>query len=226
MNDLTIIMLTPNLVPSSWAKYHKEKLLEAADGAPIITISAKPLDWGLNLIQNEYGLANLFKQLLIGAKAAKTEWIARADDDTLYPKDHFAFRPKEPGFYYNFNRWHLLTWTDPYFRDPYYFYKPRPGGGLMIATRKLVIDALEARMAADPGFKSIYSFKELADSKEMRNYDRFEYKQFYTVMPIVSFYHQKSIDDLNRRRKKKAWPVRAFDLPLWGRAEDLRKKFR
>lgn len=220
MRDITIIMMTPNLVPEDWAKYHKQKLLEAADGAPVITISSKPLDWGLNLIQEDYGLVNLYKQLLRGAKTAKTELIAIADDDTLYPRDHYAFRPKEPGFYYNLNRWHLFTWG-----DAYYFHKPKPGGGLMIATRKLVIDAIKARIAADPDLKNPYSLKELGSSIRMRKYDKHEFKQFYTTRPVVSFYHDKSIDELNRRHKKYAWPVRAFDLPVWGRAEDLRKKF-
>ena len=29
MEDITIIMMTPNLVPKKWAKFHKKKLLEA-----------------------------------------------------------------------------------------------------------------------------------------------------------------------------------------------------
>lgn len=219
MKDITIIMMTPNLVPKKWAKYHKEKLLEAASGAPIITISRKPLDWGLNLIQDEYGLANLYKQLLRGAKTAKTEFIATADDDTLYPKEHYAFRPKEPGFYYNFNRWHLFSWG-----EPFYFHKPRPGGGLMIANRKMVIEAMEARLATDPKLTG-YAVKELGSSIRMNKYDKYQSKQFYTVQPVVSFYHEYSVDKQTRQHNKKAWPVRAYDLPLWGRAEDLRRKF-
>lgn len=219
MKDLTIIMMTPNLVPNSWAKYHKKKLLEAANGAPIITISAKPLNWGLNLIQKGYGLSNLYKQLLRGAKTAKTELIAIADDDTLYPKDHFAFRPKEPGFYYNLNRWHLFTWG-----EPFYFHKPKPGGGLMIATRKLVIDAIETRMA-NYSLHLNFAVKELGTTPKMIESDKHEYKVFYTKEPVVSFYHDNSVDRQVRQHKKYAWPVRAFDIPLWGRAEDLRKKF-
>ena len=221
MTDITIIMLTPNLVPKKWAKFHKQKLLEAADGAPIITISREPLGFGLNLIQEEYGLANLYKQLLRGAKTATTELIAIADDDTLYPKDHFAFRPEEPGFYYNLNRWHLFNWG-----DAFYFYKPKPGGGLMIATRKLVIDAMEARMIADPKLKGPYSVKELGSSERMRKYDKHEFKSFYTKVPVVSFYHDQSVDEAVRLHKKYAWPVRAYDLPLWGHAKNLRKKFK
>lgn len=220
MNDLTIIMMTPNLVPKKWAKYHKKKLLEAAGDTPIITISAKPLNWGLNLVQEGYGLPNLYKQLLRGAKTATTELIAIADDDTLYPKDHFAFRPGEPGFYYNHNRWHTFTWG-----EPFYFYKPKPGGGCMIATRKLVIEAMEARMADDPKLRKPYSVKELGSSGRMRTYDKFEYKPFYTKAPIASFYHDYSFDEATRQHKKYAWPVRVYDLPLWGKAKNLRKKF-
>ena len=95
----------------------------------------------------------------------------------------------------------------------------------MIATRKLVIEAIEARLAADPTLSG-YAVKELGSSIRMREYDKHESRGFYTAQPIVSFYHEQSIDDLNRRRRKYAWPVRAYDLPVWGRAKDLRKKFK
>lgn len=95
----------------------------------------------------------------------------------------------------------------------------------MIATRKLVIDAMEARMAADPDFLNEYSVKELGTSIRMRKYDKHEFRHFYTKQPIVSFYHDKSMDEAVRLHKKYAWPVRTFDLPLWGTAQDLQKKF-
>ena len=118
MKDLTVIMMTPNLVPEQWALFHKEKLLEAIGDTSLITVSAKPLDWGLNIIQEGYGLINLYKQMLRAAKIADTQYIAMADDDTLYPATHFQFRPIKDGYYYNLNRWHLFTWG-----EPFYFYK-------------------------------------------------------------------------------------------------------
>lgn len=72
MNDLTIIFLTANRVPEKWAEYHKQVLLEAIGDTPIITISFKPLDWGTNLIQTEYSVDNIYRQMLRGAKVAKT----------------------------------------------------------------------------------------------------------------------------------------------------------
>src|SRR3989344_6555477 len=113
MKDITIIMMTPNRVPKKWAEFHRKVLMEAIGDTPIITISKEPLDWGINLLQTEYSYANLYKQMLRGAKLATTKFIGIADDDVLYPKEHFQFRPKEDGFYYNFNRWHMVTWGEP-----------------------------------------------------------------------------------------------------------------
>lgn len=219
MKDLTVIMMTPNLVPKKWAEYHKSKLLESIGDTPLITISRKPMNWGVNLIQTEYSLENIYRQLLRGAKTAKTHWIAVADDDTLYPKQHFAYRPpQKEGYFYNLNRWHLFTWG-----EPFYFHKPRHGGGLMIASRELVIKALEERFKM--GSLPPKAHHELGTRKDMIEYDFVKSRGFYTKEPIVSFYHEKSIDEANRRRRKYAWPVRAYDIPVWGRAEELRKRF-
>ncbi len=221
-NDLTIIMMTPNLVPEGWAAYHKRMLLEAAGDAEIITISAKPLDWGTNLIQEEYGFTNIYRQMLRGARLAQTEWVAMADDDTLYPPEHFSYRPPRPGFFYNLNRWHVFTWSNP----PFYFLKQKPGGGLLIGTRELMIQALESRFRRCPGDLPAHLCHELGVLKRSIRHDGVEWAGFYTKPAgVVSFYHDYSIDDANRRHRKYAYPVRAFDIPRWGRAYRLLRKF-
>ena len=219
MADLTILMLTPNRVPNGWADFHKQKLLEAAGDNPIITISKEPLDWGVkNLIQDGYGIPNLSRQILRGAKLATTPFVAIADDDTLYPKEHFAFRPGKPGFYYNHNRWHILTWG-----EPFYFNRPRSGNGCMIATRELIIQAITLRMKADPELKGFPT--ELGTKYSMLQYDLVKRSTFSTEIPILSFTHEWSVDEACRRHKKYTGPIRADELPVWGKAKDIRKKF-
>lgn len=220
MVDLTILMLTPNRVPKDWAAFHKQKLLEAAGDNPIITISKEPLDWGTNLIQTEYGLSNLYFQVLRGAKLATTPLIAIADDDTLYPKEHFQFRPTEPGYYYDLNRWHMFTWG-----TPFYFHKPRPGNGCMICSRELLVTALESRFRRNPELLPAHLCHELGTRGSMRH-DKVAWKSFYTNVPILSFYHEESVDPAAKIHKKYAWPVRAYDIPVWGRAEEIREKFK
>jgi len=228
MNDITIIMMTPNRVPKKWAEFHRKVLTKAIGDTPIITISKEPLDWGINLLQTEYSYANLYKQMLRGAKLATTKYIGIADDDTLYPKEHFRWRPQisnlpEDGFYYNFNRWSLPTWGTNK-REIRYFHKPRPGNGCMIATRELVIKAMETRISACPELIKYFT-KELGASRRMRKYDEIEAKGFYTSEPILTLVHDLSADVDAQIHDKYIWPVRAYDIPNWGKAEDILKKF-
>ena len=145
-SNITIIMLTANRVPKSWAKFHKEKLIEAAGSSPIITLSREPLDWGINILQTaEYGISNIYYQLLKGAKRAETDFIGIAEDDILYPKEHFEYRPPEDTFAYNMNRFNVFTWG-----KPTYFWKDRMGNFTLIAPRKLAIEALEERFSKYP----------------------------------------------------------------------------
>lgn len=220
MNDITILFLTLNKVPKQWAKYHKQVLIEAIADTPIITISKKPLDWGINLIQRSEGHANIYRQILRGAKLAKTPFIAIAEDDTLYPKNHFTnFRPPTDTFAYNMNRWGIFTWG-----KPIYFWKRRMANATMIAPRKLVIEALAERLK-----KGMPEEKcgELGQEKTERRLGVTLRKsmEFYTVEPVICFNHNFSLDPLERGHKKRMWWIRAFDLPNWGRAEDIVKKF-
>ena len=220
MNDITIIMPTFNKVPKHWAEYHRKVLTEAIGDTPIITISKEPLDWGINLLQTEYGLINIFKQILRGAELAQTSYIAIAEDDTLYPKEHFEYRPPLDTVAYDMTRWILCTWG-----EPFYFHKPHISNGGMIAPRELLIEAIQERLK-NPQDKLGW-FKEIGRNDWERKHGFIKRKsvQFYSSQPYVCFNHDFSIDKLERRHKKKVWPVQAYDIPKWGRAEELRKKF-
>ena len=219
MKDLTVIMLTPNLVPEKWAEFHKKKLLEAIGDTPLITVSKKPLTFGHNIIQKGYGLINIYKQLLRAAKIANTPYIATADDDTLYPRQHFEYRPKQDGYFYNLNRWHMFTWG-----EPIYFLKPWQGNGCMIATRELVIKALENRFKNGDDLPP-EAQHELGTRRNMLEQDLVKSNTFQTNEPILSFYHDQSFDEEVKQHRKRMFPVRAYDIPIWGKAEDMRKKF-
>lgn len=214
MGDLTVIFLTPNRVPKQWAEYHKKVLLEAIGDNPIITISREPLDWGINLLQTGYSVSNIYKQILRGAKLATTSYIAIAEDDTLYSKEHFDYRPPLNIFAYNMTRWGIFTWD-----SPYYFYKPRPANGTMIATRELVIKELEDL------FKKYSEIPEHIIKKLWGREDK-RYLEFYTYDPIVCFNHRWGVDPLEKRWRKRSTPVRALEIPFWGRADLLRANFK
>jgi hypothetical protein len=222
-SNITIIMMTANKVPKKWAQFHKEKLLEAVGISPVITISREPLDWGINIVQQEpYGISNIYFQLLRGAKTATTEYIGVAEDDTLYPPEHFQFRPPLDTFAYNMNKFGVFTWG-----RPTYFWKNRIKNSTLIAPRMLAIDALEERFRKYPEGTPASITGELArhNVEDKLRVSRQKSAWFSTELSIVSVDHEFGIDRLARTHRKGMGILRSFDIPHWGKAEDLVKKF-
>ncbi len=223
-NDITIIMLTANRVPKRWAEYHKEKLIEAAGNSPIITLSREPLDWGINLLDREpYKISNIYFQLLRGAKTATSDYIAVAEDDTLYPKEHFEYRPPADTFAYNMNRFGIFRWS----RIPTYFWKDRISNSTLIAPRSLLIEALEERFYKYPDGTPPHFTGELGrpNIEEKLGLNKRKTSWFSTEVSVVRIDHELGIDRLSRTHRKGMGILRAYDIPYWGRAEDIVKKF-
>lgn len=223
-SDITIIMLTANRVPEAWARFHKENLLEAAGNAPIITISQKPLDWGKNILQEaEYGISNIYTQLLKGAKLATTQYIGVAEDDVLYPKEHFEHRPELDTFAYNMNRFNLFTWG-----RPTYSWKNRMGNFTLIAPRKLAIEALEERFRKYPSGTPESITGELGRNnvEDKLGVTRRKSAWFSTETSLVHIDHEFGVDRLARTHRKGMGILRSYDIPHWGKAEDIVKIFK
>jgi hypothetical protein len=218
--DITIIFITLNKLPKAWQEFHKKTLLEAADGAPIISLSKEPVDFGLNILQTEEpSLSNIYWQIFKGAKIAKTPYIAVAEDDTLYPKEHFRFRPPLDTVAYNRSRWGLLTWG-----EPFYYYKARSGNCVMVAPRKLAVAAFTERFLEYPVLPSTC---ELADNRTEKRLGLTlrKHMKFYTHEPVLQLNHIYSHNPMEQRMHKKAKPIQAYDIPKWGHASKIREKF-
>jgi hypothetical protein len=221
--DITIVYLTLNLLPKKWQEYQIEVLKNSIGNAPIISISRLPMDLGINLIQDEEpSPSNVYRQVLRGAKLATTKYIGIAEDDTLYTKDHFSFRPKDDEFAYDFSHWSLFTWP-PYI----YGFRNRKGNYSMIAPRELVIEALEERFTKFPNGTPPELTGELGRWK-LDKYFGFKQRKevdFYTNNPIINVNHELGLDDRARRHQKTLGNLRAYDIPGWGKASELVKKF-
>lgn len=218
---LTAIFLTNNELPEKWVAFHRQKLLEAHDGA-IITISRKPMP-GFNLIQTEpKSSSNVYKQMLRAARIADTEYIAMVEDDSLYPKEHFLYRPPHDVFAYNKTHWSLFTWG-----EPVYNWRDRQGNYTLICNRKLLIEALEEREAKYPQGIPEHLAGELGRPRieDRLGVTRRKSEEFYTGVAVINICHKWGLDDRARRQRKTVGWLRAYDIPHWGRAEDLIKNF-
>jgi hypothetical protein len=220
-DDLTILFLTLNKLPAKWTAYHKSALFEAATNHPIITISREPM-WGINLIQEgPFGVDNIYRQMLRGAELAETPYVAIAEDDVLYTREHFAYRPPLDTFAYNLSRWSLYTW------EPVYNYRGRRGNFALVAPRLLLIESLKERFAKYPGGIPEGRNGELGRPRVEARLGVTERKavDFYTEDPIVVFHHDFEIDPVARRHRKAPGILKAYDIPHWGRADELVKHF-
>lgn len=221
--NLTAIFLTNNEVPKQWAEFHKKCLLEALDGAPLITMSRVPMDLGINVLQDApKSLSNIYRQLLRGAKLAKTDYIAVVEDDSLYPKEHFLQRPNKNKIGYNMNHWSLFTWG-----TPTYSWRNRRGNYSMLSSRKLVIEALEERFNKYPKGTPENITGEIGRAMVERNMGITlrDVEEFETTVSIINFNHSNASDRLQLKQRKSLGEIQAFDIPHWGKASELIKKW-
>lgn len=222
MPDLTIIYLTASLIPKKFANYQRKVLLEAAGDYPIISLSREPLDFGTNFLQiGPKCLDTIYRELLRGAKLAQTPYVAVAEDDTLYPREHFNFyRPDMDTFAYNQNRLALFTWG-----VPTYSWRNRKTNATLIAPRALLIEALEERFAKWPNGIPENIVGEVGRPMVERNLKvtlRNSIEVFSEVS-VIQINHDAGSDDRVRRHRKKLGPIKAFDVPFWGKAEEILK---
>jgi len=225
MVDLTIIYLTLNALPDKWYKFAIEHLVKAAGNFPIISISRVPMDLGTNLIQTEpKSYWNIYMQLLRGSLLAETDYVANAEDDTLYTKEHFAhFRPPKDKVSYDMSRWCLFTW------DNMYCMRQRVNNAMMIAPRELLIEALTERKNRWPnGYRHDSLVGEVGRPIVEQNLrvTKREAVQWYCYNPVVQLNHPMNTHGQNARISgrpmvKKHGQMKAYDIPYWGKATDI-----
>ncbi len=237
--DLTIIYYTSNHLDSTnpyFLDNTKKQLVKATGDLPIIAVSQKPTTVGdncTNICLGDIGRShlNIYRQMLVGAKEARTKYIALAEDDILYSYEHFHTEvPRADDiFLYDMNKVSLFTWTIPVFS----FRHDRMVVNQLIAPRVLFIQALEER------FKRVDEL--LAEGKEEKDIIKYwgdlgRYERllgvtprrtdtFMCKSPSIVFSHEDAFGFLSQGKKKKLGDLRIVELYEWGRAEDIKKLF-
>ncbi len=216
MSDTTIIYYTSNQISEFFANNVRKNIKEVAGDMPIISVSQKPLDFGHNICIGDIGCSiyNVYKQILIGAKEAKTKYVACCEDDSLYTKEHLSLIPEEDAFYYNYNRWFIEAYG--MFR-----YRNRSGMLTCIVKTDLMIKSLEIRFAKYPTPLT------RAQSKGWGEPGRYEGNlkleqipmvKMRTVQPIITFNHRPCLGGI---RRKNETDILQENLEPWGNAKEL-----
>lgn len=232
-DNLTVIYYTSNYLEDHnpyFLENTKRQLLEALGDLPLISVSQRPMAFGQNICLGDIGRShlNIYKQILTGSKAAKTKYVAMAEDDVLYSYEHFhEMVPDRDVFLYDMNKWSLFTWTDP---PMFSFRTKRKVVNNLIAPRDMLVEALAERFN---------KFKDVPEDQIPLHYwgdpGRYEAKlgvtvreteEFYSGHPSIVFSHPEAYGYLSRGTRKRLGDLKAIELYRWGRAEDIMKLYK
>jgi hypothetical protein len=225
--DLTIVYYTCNEVPLAFASKVYQQLLKAAQGSPIIVVSHKPMPVDAQNIVVDLPRHHLsiYRQALIGARAADTRYIALAEDDILYSPEHFKYRPQTGKFAYNMNYWNIATWSEPMFTQ-------KSGGrrnlGNLICERDLFIRAMEERFLRwrDDSKIDLSVWAEPSKYELQLDVSIQKYEVFYTNPPNIMFSHQTALSFGGLGTRKRLGEIRATEVPYWDTAKQIREMYK
>lgn len=198
MRDLTIVYSTAHKVPEQFRQNVFNKLKEAAGDYRMVELHSTP---------EKSSITNYYRELLEMARILTTPYLAFAEDDTLYPDEHFNHRPDIDTFAYNFTRWNLYTWSDP----PFFSLRQRKILATLIAPREKFIQVMEKRLRNPDESQMV----------EPGRGDNEKCEAFNTYNPVVVFTHPDAFGYMGGG--KRANKIRALSLPYWGEANEVIK---
>lgn len=235
--DISVIYYTSNYLETEnpyFVANTKKQLIKAIGKHPLISVSQKPMDFGENICVGDIGRShrNIYWQMLQGCKAAKTKYVAMAEDDIFYSYEHFhTYVPSRSIFAYDMSKLSLFTWTKP---PMYSFRTKRLVVNQLIAPRKMLIEALEERFARVDVLKKKGWTDDQINSK-WGDPGRYEdllgvtvrpRQEFYCNKPSIVFSHEKAFGyETNQGKKKRLGDIKMMEVPDWGRAEDMLKMY-
>jgi hypothetical protein len=218
MSPLTIIYYTSNTENTSFEEKIRQILTEDAQETPIISVSQKPITLGYNICVGDVGRSsyNQWRQLQIGASAATTRFVALAESDFLYSKEHFnSPTPKEDVFYAPLRVYQLCTMANRVHK--FIPLHKRYREGTSIVGRDYLLRTLDTMLEKEtwrPGIEP--PSKMLLHLFFNRNSSL-----YHNVTPIVTFrtdagMHQHIHDD---------HPNGIDEIPYWGDVDSLIGRF-
>jgi hypothetical protein len=216
-SDFSIVYYTANHIPESFANSVRKQLLKSAKGIPIISVSQKPIDFGYNICVGDIGRSalNIYRQATLGAKNAKTKFVAFCEDDVLYSLFHFNYTPSENTFAYDDNIWNIYTWTKP----PVFSYKGRINMNGLICERELFITVMEERFKKynEDNFPT-HLFGEPGRYERQMKVKVNKAKFYHSKEPSVKFSHPTELSYLGLGRRKRLGGKPTEKLEPWGSA--------
>lgn len=214
MNMFTIIYYTSNREEKAFEDKIKANLLKVCGDIPIISVSHKPISLGKNICIGEKEACNhnLFRQIQIGCKLAKTPFVINAEADTLYTPDYFKTTPTKIDQCYKCTHQYMLNkWGEGEYSG---YYKKETAPFAQITGRLHFINEIDQVLNGRPLWDKRHKGK-----RPLELFRRLRWKHFWIKNPIVSI---KTGDSMSKHTKIIEPPIDA--IKYWGNANKLRER--
>lgn len=221
MSDVTILYYSSNREKPEFEQRIRDNLLEVCGGLPIISITQKPIDLGKNICVGEVGVSgfNMFRQVQIGLREAKTRFVISAEADCLYPPDYFTFVPERDDMAYRNRNLYVMPQHRPY------FWKKEEGAThAQIVGREFYLKTLEW-LFRDEGTPQ-WSIEEMSFPRERSRHKqddvfwRDKILYYETENPVVQIKTSQSMRNYTNSDR-----VARAEIPYWGNGKEFRKKY-
>ncbi len=211
----TVLYYTSNREKPEFEQKITDTLLENCGDLPIISVSQKPMDLGNNICVGDVGHSylNLYRQQLVGAREADTEYLVFAEADFLYPPEYFEFEPDGENCYFYGDVWILFGYRVKEFR------RKSMSHGAQIVKRDYLIDRLESGLEGMPEWYDGHP-TQWKSTKQRKKVTLPKCEMYVGEIPCVSI---KTGDGMNKWTNIEK--VSESELPYWGSADELRKKY-
>ncbi|OGC69955.1 hypothetical protein A2415_04855 [candidate division WWE3 bacterium RIFOXYC1_FULL_39_7] len=192
---------------------------------PIVSSSLKPMphfgDVNVHFSDLKPGYLAYFTQILGALEASTADIIFFCEHDVLYPESHFAFTPERKDiFYYNHNWWRVRL------PDGYAVHWDANQVSGLCAYREHLLQFYRARVddIEKRGYQNDMGFE---PGRRDTNVTAF----WKSEIPLIDIKHGNnlsknrwSLNDFHDKSTAKNF-VTSNDIPGWGKAEDIIKRF-
>lgn len=221
MGNITIIYYSSNREKPEFEKRVQENILKVCGGLPIISVSQKTMAFGKNICVGDIGVSgfNMFRQVQIACKEAKTKFVISAEADCLYPPDYFQFIPERDDRCYRNANLYVMGDQRDYFWKKGDINNSRSGAThAQIVGRKFYLKKLGELFEGAPR----WSVKEKNFPKERWHFqDIFSRVRLYeTKNPVVQI---KTHRGMRYYTTSNRTPI--YDIPYWGNGKIFRKEY-
>ena len=215
MEDLTILYYSSNMEDPLFEQKVQTSLLDNSGGLPIISITHKPTNLGKNIVVGDVGVSgfNMFRQVQIGLKEAKTKFVISAEADCLYPPDYFTYRPPTDTVCYRNSN--LYVMGD---HRSYWYHKPTGATHAQIIGREFYLETLNKLFEGAPEWCPEEKNFPKERTHQSDVFDKIEYYQ--TENPVFQIKTHRSMRYYTHSERT---PI--YDLPYWGNGVDIRNYF-